>query len=222
MATLRSTIAQLANDFAAGVLDAVRGASLAEILSESSGGGRRARGRTGRPGVVDGVAVRSAIGSGRGRRGRGGRLSRRSADDIAEMVDRIASLLERHPRGLRAEQIRDALGVQSKELPRPLAEGLARKRLTKHGQKRATTYFAGGRGASAGASANGSGSKRGRGRRRAGRSPGRKRGAAAKAKASRGGKAGKSKTARKGGGGATRAVNGTPEVSTAQAVVSAS
>jgi hypothetical protein len=32
--------------------------------------------------------------------------------------------------------------MQSKEMPRVLAEGLAKKKLKKKGQKRATTYFA--------------------------------------------------------------------------------
>ncbi len=58
------------------------------------------------------------------------------------MVEDISALLARHPEGLRAEQIRAELGVQAKELPRPLADGLTEGRLSKTGQKRATTYFA--------------------------------------------------------------------------------
>jgi hypothetical protein len=58
------------------------------------------------------------------------------------MIDEIATLLASHPEGLRAEQIRAALGVEAKELPRPLADALAAGRVTKTGQKRATTYFA--------------------------------------------------------------------------------
>lgn len=59
------------------------------------------------------------------------------------MVDNIVTLLEKNPGGLRAEQIREALNCQAKELPRPLADALAEGRITKSGQKRATTYFAG-------------------------------------------------------------------------------
>jgi hypothetical protein len=73
-----------------------------------------------------------------------GRLARRSAEDIGSVVDSIVSLLEQHSEGLRAEQIRGALGLDAKELPRPLADGLAAGTITKTGQKRATTYFAGG------------------------------------------------------------------------------
>ncbi len=43
--------------------------------------------------------------------------------------------------GLRAEQIRVALKMQSKEMPRVLQQGLAKKKLKSRGRKRATTYF---------------------------------------------------------------------------------
>lgn len=42
----------------------------------------------------------------------------------------------------RAEQIRAALKMESKEMPRVLKEGLAKKKLKAKGQKRATTYTA--------------------------------------------------------------------------------
>jgi hypothetical protein len=45
-------------------------------------------------------------------------------------------------RSLRAEQIRAKLGLQSKEMPRILKGGLAKKKLKTKGQKRATTYTA--------------------------------------------------------------------------------
>ncbi len=128
MSDLRNTLQSLASEFAANVMAALRGASIEEISQVAS----RAAGRE--PRARDG---------GKTRRGRGGRLGRRSADDIAGLVEAIHGLLQKNPSGLRAEQIRDALGVESKELPRPLAEGLSRGRITKSGQKRATTYFAG-------------------------------------------------------------------------------
>jgi hypothetical protein len=67
-------------------------------------------------------------------------LPRRSLTDIAAVVDQIAALLAEHREGLRAEQIREALGVSPAELPRPLKEGLATRRFAKSGAKRATTY----------------------------------------------------------------------------------
>ena len=66
------------------------------------------------------------------------------------MVDSIVSLLQKNPEGLRAEQIREALSCQAKELPRPLADALAEGRISKTGQKRATTYFAGAKAGEAG------------------------------------------------------------------------
>src|SRR5579872_6370024 len=109
---LRVRLNDLASMFAASVLGAIRGASLEELLAESS------RGRAAR--APRGPAKAVAAGS----RRRGGRLPRRSAKDIAGVIHQIEALLKVHPKGLRAEEIRAALGLQAKELPRPLKEGL--------------------------------------------------------------------------------------------------
>ena len=129
--TLRSTLNELATEFASNVLRAIRGASLEEILSET-GGGPATRGRA--PRAASAASPRAAK--------RGGRLARRSSGDIASVVNKIVGLLEKHQAGLRAEEIRSKLNLQAKELPRPIAEALAKKRIVKEGQKRATTYFA--------------------------------------------------------------------------------
>jgi hypothetical protein len=138
-ANLRSTIQTMATEFAAGILNAIRSTPLEDILRETGGG-----------------STRSISGASRGGRshsghsaGKGGRLARRSAEDISAMVDRIVALLARKPKGLRAEQIRDELSLEAKELPRPIAEALRSRKVTKSGQKRATTYFAKGAGAPA-------------------------------------------------------------------------
>lgn len=124
MSKLQSTIESLASDFATNVLAALRTASLADIEGITSGGGR------------GGVARKPAAKV-------GGRLQRRSAGDLASMVEQIAIVLAKETAGLRAEQIRSALGVEAKELPRPLKEGLASGRFAKSGQKRATVYTLG-------------------------------------------------------------------------------
>jgi hypothetical protein len=152
MSNLRTTISRLANDFAQEVLDAIRRASLDDILDETGRGGSR---RAFAAAALDEAGLRRR---GPGRppgRGRGGRLRRRSADDLAKLADEIVDLLEKHPEGLRAEQIRDALNVQAKELPRPLADALSARKISKKGQKRATTYFSRGN-----ASAGGGGGKK--------------------------------------------------------------
>jgi hypothetical protein len=156
MPTLRNTISELAASFASSVLAAIRSASLEEILAEASGrGAGRAR------------ALAAVVGQ--ARRGRRGRLPRRSATDIAGLVDRIVSLLKAHPKGLRAEQIRGELGLEAKELPRPITEALSRRVITRSGQKRATTYFARAGGSKGGSAKGGKRGGASKGRRKAGR-----------------------------------------------------
>jgi hypothetical protein len=139
MSNLKSTIEELANEFALSIIGALRAASIDEITSVIGGGARRGRSR-----ALESFA--SAGASVVGKRGGGHRLGRRSAADIGRMVDSIVALLERSPEGMRAEQIRDELRCEAKELPRPLSDGLKAGRLRKTGQKRATTYFAAGGG----------------------------------------------------------------------------
>jgi hypothetical protein len=76
-----------------------------------------------------------------------GRLARRSPKEIASRAEKIATLLKKRPEGARSEEIRAALGIDRKELPRPLAFLLAAKRVRTKGEKRATTYFLNGEGA---------------------------------------------------------------------------
>jgi hypothetical protein len=131
MSTLRDSIQDLAQNFASLVVTAIRGASLQDILSESSGEKlkpTRPAGKRG-PGRPKGSTSSK-------------RLARRSATDIAGVADGIVSLVKKHRSGLRAEQIRAELGIAKKEWARPLELALASKKLTKKGEKRATTYFA--------------------------------------------------------------------------------
>ena len=130
--SLRSQLAELVDSFTSSVLEAIRGASLDELLAESNKPGRAApRSEPAAP-----RAARPA------RAASPGRLPRRSAEDIAGILDSVVVLVKKHGDGLRAEQIRSELGMQAKELPRVLKEGLASKKLRSKGQKRATTYYA--------------------------------------------------------------------------------
>jgi hypothetical protein len=124
MSKLQAQLNQLAQNFATSLLDAVRGSPLQELLGDG-----RAERRSPR---FDGSprANRSS-----------GRLSRRSAEDIAKALEKVVSLVKKHGGGLRAEQIRHALGLQAKEMPRILQEGLSTKKLKSKGQRRATTYL---------------------------------------------------------------------------------
>src|SRR5262249_33742302 len=125
------TIEHLATGFAESVLAAIRHASLEEILGES---GR------GRPAATTKAVASKA--PARARRGRGGRLARRSPDEIAKVIDAIVGALAKEKGGLRSEQLQQVLGLDKKEITGPLNEALAGKKIRKTGQKRATTYFA--------------------------------------------------------------------------------
>jgi hypothetical protein len=131
MANLQSRLNELASSFADAVLEAVRSVSLHELQATGSGNSHQA-----------GRAVLSTPGIAKRPRA-SGRLPRRSAQDIAKELGRVVALVKTHKGGLRAEQIRDRLGLQSKELPRVLKEGLSTKALKSKGRKRATTYFVG-------------------------------------------------------------------------------
>jgi hypothetical protein len=160
MTTLKTTLESLSADFAAHVLRAIRSASLDDIVGGSSARpvvaattALPAR-RPGRPAKVPTVAAvaagvaalpfgASAVSSKGARKGTARRrLPRRSQADILGVVDQIVTLLQRTPEGLRSEDIRAQLGLAANEMPRPIAEGLKAKRLSKEGEKRATVYFA--------------------------------------------------------------------------------
>ena len=132
MSTLHQTINQLASEFAHSLVRALRNASLDEIIAEthsshSAGGARR-----GRPAASAGSAPRR----------RSGRLHRRSQGELDAVVNKIVALLKGNKKGLRAEEIRTKLHLDRREIPRPLAEALKKKLVSKKGKKRATTYFA--------------------------------------------------------------------------------
>jgi hypothetical protein len=135
MSTLRSALADLTAKFTDGILDAIRSASLDELMGEKTGnwppaGARRRRG----PAPTRAMRAATATMS--------GRLPRRSAEDIAALLDQVIGAVKKQKEGMRAEPIRESLGLEAKEMPRVLKEGLATKKLKSKGQKRATTYFA--------------------------------------------------------------------------------
>jgi hypothetical protein len=130
MTPLHSQIVELTGSLTNAILETIRSASLKELMGDPS------RGQKPR------LAGRMAILPVGPRLLPSGRLHRRSLDEIAKTLDSVASLLKRHPQGLRAEQIRNELGLMRKELPRVLKDGLTNKVLRAKGEKRATTYFA--------------------------------------------------------------------------------
>ena len=131
MPTLRSQLDSLASAFATAVVDAIRGASLHELVAADGRAASPARSAAGP--VAKAAAPKTT---------RSGRLKRRSSEDIGQVLDQVVALVKKNKDGLRAEQIRTELSLQAKELPRVLKEGLRSKRLRKAGQKRATVYSA--------------------------------------------------------------------------------
>ncbi len=131
MSTLRSSLESLAESFADSVLAAIRGSNLDELIGVQ--GGRPARATRAPTARVTRPSAKPA---------KPGRLPRRSVEDIAALLGQIVALVKKKKDGLRAEEIRANLGLEAKELPRVLKEGIATKKLRTKGQKRATTYFA--------------------------------------------------------------------------------
>ncbi len=134
--SLHQTINALASEFAHSLLRALRNASLDEIIAETHSGHAATGGRRAR------AASTSAGGAAPRPRRSGGRLRRRTQTDINDVVTKIVSLLKGNKKGLRAEEIRAKLHLDRREIPRPLAEALKKKLVSKKGKKRATTYFA--------------------------------------------------------------------------------
>jgi hypothetical protein len=129
MSPLRNRLHDLATSFADNVLAAIRTASLDELTGTKGGGaGRAVRGGGGMPDPLHTPKTK------------GGRLTRRSPEDIEKALSLVVAALKVGP--MRAEEIKTKLGLDKRELPRVLAEGLKSKKLRKTGAKRATTYSA--------------------------------------------------------------------------------
>ena len=136
---LKEALQTLAANFAAEVLAAVRGASLDELLGET--GSSTTLAATVRAPSAESAPSKSAKA---GRPAKAGRLARRSIEQIQEAAAGVAKLLQKEKDGLRAEDIRKALELDKREVPRILQQGLADKlfRII-GGAKRATTYGVG-------------------------------------------------------------------------------
>lgn len=86
------------------------------------------------------VAAKPAAAPAKGKgRGKG---HRRSAVEISAMADKVAKHVAANP-GLRAEQIKAALGIKSNEWALPIGNLVADGRVKPRGERRATKYFPG-------------------------------------------------------------------------------
>lgn len=139
MQNLRSALSELASSFTDSVLEAIRSASIDELVAQTGAIGTGRRGRSAAPAPTPKAPAAPAKSS---RSATSGRLARRTVEEISAALDGVVALVRKNREGLRAEQIRSELGLQAKELPRILKQGLSSRKLKSKGQKRATTYFA--------------------------------------------------------------------------------
>jgi len=153
MTKLQNLIEHHASQFASAIVAALKGMSIEEIVghrgSESGAVARSAPAAAAAAPAKRGPGrpkkAASAVAAPKAARGGGGRRARRSAGDIAGLLEQVVSYVSSNP-GSRSEHIVAGLGIDKKLLPRPVAEGLKSGALTKTGEKRATQYFAGGAG----------------------------------------------------------------------------
>jgi hypothetical protein len=139
---LHSLISDLAADFATAVVSAIHDASLQDILALASvpvaprRGPGRPRDKAMAPTKVEAEAPFAKASAARSQ----GPLRRRSPEDVAKVLDRVVAVVKESKSGLRSEEIRQKLGLQAKEMPRILKEGLAKRALKRKGEKRSTVY----------------------------------------------------------------------------------
>ena len=57
-------------------------------------------------------------------------------------MESVVGALKKKKNGMRSEQLQKLLKLDKKEISGPLAEALTARKITKKGQRRATTYFA--------------------------------------------------------------------------------
>jgi len=133
MPNIHSAIHDLAQSFTTAVLDAIRAASLDDLHVE---GNWVSSHRTTQGGSAQADLLHTPT------RKPTGRLPRRSQEEIAKRLDQVVGLVKASKTGLRAEEIRAALKLDKREMPRVLGLGLQKKKLKSKGQKRGTVYSA--------------------------------------------------------------------------------
>lgn len=139
---VRAIAASFADQLADAIVNLVRASSIVEVLGSGASGGSAPRGKAAAASSAASPSKAASKALAPKRAGRGGKRVRRSASDIDSAVEAIVSTLKGAKEGLRAEQIRERTGAARKDLPLAIKKALADKKITKKGEKRATTYFA--------------------------------------------------------------------------------
>lgn len=128
---LREAIAEIVAEVGQSVADRVAALIADQPLSELTGLGGTVATAARAPRQVRGARKVSA----------GGRMAKRSAEDIEAVIELVASALKGEKEGLSSEQLQDKLSLSKKEIQRPIILALEQKRIFKTGEKRSTRYF---------------------------------------------------------------------------------
>ena len=131
--SLQQEIQALGQQFAEGVLAALRNASLEDLLADRTTGAKVAPKTT---------APKASIAKPKESESNGGGRVRRSPSDIAHVTGLIVAKLREHKAGMRSEQIQTVLKLSKAEIVGPLTAALLAGRIRKTGERRATTYYA--------------------------------------------------------------------------------
>jgi hypothetical protein len=138
MGTLRTELENIASNFVASVLAAMRTASLSD-LAETSGGAGGSAAVGGRPrGRPRGAAA--IAGPVEGRRGRGGRRRRASPEEVAKQKELALNTAKQLKAGFSKGDVM-AKASSKVDLGRALSLLVAEGKLTKKGDRRMTRYW---------------------------------------------------------------------------------
>lgn len=131
---LKEHLDGLAANFAQALMDAIMAHPLSDLMAEGVVAPERV------PNFARQPAAPKTPKASKGTSAAAGRLVRRTSEQIAEAAAQIAALLKKEG-PMRAEDIRKALDLDVREVPRLLKEGVASKAFAVlSGQKRSTTY----------------------------------------------------------------------------------
>ena len=133
MSDFQNEMNRTVQEFVAQISELARRAALDTLESAFSGRAPRGSGAA--------IAV-ATTGAPRVGRPRGGRGTKRTAEDLEALSSQIASFVKANP-GLRIEQINKELGTTTKDVALPIRKLVAEGMLSSKGQKRSTTYFPG-------------------------------------------------------------------------------
>jgi hypothetical protein len=135
MSDLNTQISKLVSEFVDNVTALARRAAVDTLTGalddRAGGGGGRRRGA-----ALAGVDLTKLE-----RRGKG---AKRSSSQLDRLQSRVMEFVSANP-GMRIEQINKELGTSTRDLQLPIRKLIASGSLKSKGEKRATTYFVGGR-----------------------------------------------------------------------------